>query len=288
MSGEKGDISMHGRKRDPAKKEPSGTTKDVILVAGASGFLGTALSKALAKDYQVVGLDLTLGTSESADFVPCDITSDRSVETAMDVMRKRYGRRITSVIYLAGYYDFTGKPNPLYEKINVKGTSRLLRALQEFEVEQFIYASTMLVHAPTEPGVPITEDWPLRPRWPYPQSKLETEEVVQSEHGAIPYVLLRIAGVYTDYIQPPTLAHQIQRIYERHFTSRVFAGLVSRGQAFVHIDDLTDAIVRLVQRRAALPSELKLLVGEPWTMSYEALQNELGYLIHGEISLVSG
>jgi nucleoside-diphosphate-sugar epimerase len=65
-------------------------------------------------------------------------------------------------------------------------------------VEQFVYASTMLVHAPTEPGVPITEDWPLKPKWAYPQSKLETEEVVKNEHGTIPYVLPRIAGVYTD------------------------------------------------------------------------------------------
>src|SRR5690606_7038897 len=145
-------------------------------------------------------------------------------------------------VHLAGYYDFTGEPHPLYESVNVKGTRRLLRSLQSFNVEQFIYASTMLVHAPTEPGIPITEDSPLQPKWAYPQSKLETEEAVINEHGAIPYVLTRIAGVYTDDILPPTLANQIQRIYERQFTSRFFAGDISHGQSFIHIEDLIEAI----------------------------------------------
>jgi len=37
-----------------------------------------------------------------------------------------------------------------------------------------------------------------------------------------------------------------------------------------------------VQQRERLPAELKLLVGEPTTVSYAALQNRLGTLIHGE------
>lgn len=259
-----------------------GAAKDIILITGIGGFLGLSLSKTLAQDYRVVGLDQQSNCSKYPDCVPCDLTSDSSVKKAMDELRKRFGNHFVSVIHLSGYYDFTGEPNPLYEEVNVKGTRRLLQALQDFEVEQFIYASTMLVHAPTEPGVPITEDWPLKPKWAYPKSKLETEQVVRNEHGAIHCVLPRIAGVYTDHVQPPTLANQIQRIYERQFSSRVFAGTISHGQAFIHIDDLLDAIVRIVRLRNELPAETPLLLGEPSTMGYEALQNELGFLIHGE------
>lgn len=256
--------------------------KDMVLITGIAGFLGQALSKALAPHYRIVGLDRGPDPSLFPDFIDLDLTSDSAVEKALDDVRQHHGANIASVVHLAGYYDFTGEPNPLYESVNVKGTRRLLRALQNLEVEQFIYASTMLVHAPTDPGVPITEDWPLQPKWAYPQSKLEAEEVVIGEHGAIPYVLLRIAGVYTDSVLPPTLAHQIQRIYERQFTSRFFAGEISHGQSFIHIDDLIEAIMRMIRRRGQLPPELKLLIGEPLTMGYEALQNEIGYLIHGE------
>jgi len=276
------DIVLRKKKEDPVEEKTTVAAKDIVLITGIAGFLGLLLSKVLAQDYCVIGLDRESECSKYPDCVPCDLTSDRSVKKAMDELRKRFGRRFISVIHLSGYYDFTGEPNPLYEEVNVKGTRRLLQALQDFEVEQFIYASTMLVHAPTEPGVPITEDWPLQPKWAYPQSKLETEEVVKNEHGAIPYVLPRIAGVYTDHVQPPTLAHQIQRIYERQFSSRVFSGVISHGQAFLHIDDLLDAIVRIVRRRKELPAETALLLGEPSTMGYEALQNELGFLIHGE------
>ncbi len=271
------------RKMDDAVAEKAAcSAKDVIVITGIGGFLGLSLSKALAQEYRVIGLDRESECSRYPDCVPCDLTSDSSVKKAMDELRKRFGGRFVSVIHLSGYYDFTGEPNPLYEEVNVKGTRRLLQALQDFEVGQFIYASTMLVHAPTEPGVPITEDWPLQPKWAYPQSKLETEEIVHNEHGAIPYVLPRIAGVYTDHVQPPTLAHQIQRIYERQLTSRFFSGVISHGQSFIHIDDLLDAIVRIVRRRNELPTETSLLLGEPSTMGYEALQNELGFLIHGE------
>ncbi|WP_454754603.1 NAD-dependent epimerase/dehydratase family protein [Cupriavidus necator] len=55
------------------------------------------------------------------------------------------------------------RTQPQYEAVNVEGTRRLLRALQSLEVEQFIYASTMLVHAQTAPGQPINQDAPLKP-----------------------------------------------------------------------------------------------------------------------------
>jgi hypothetical protein len=36
-------------------------------------------------------------------------------------------------------------------ELPVKGTERLLRGLQDFRVEQFVFSSTMLVHAPSWP-----------------------------------------------------------------------------------------------------------------------------------------
>jgi nucleoside-diphosphate-sugar epimerase len=281
MYGDRGDRIQSTDSRNPSAQQVQDNAKGVVLVTGGGGFLGGEISKALNRRYRVVAMDLARGNKSQENFVSCDISSDSSVEQAIEEINARYGTRIASVVHLAGYYDFTGESNPLYEKINVQGTVRLLHALQVFQVEQFIYASTMLVHAPTEPGVPINEDWPLRPKWAYPQSKLQTEYAIQNEHGSIPYVLLRIAGVYTDRALPPTLAHQIQRIYEDQFSSRVFAGTISHGQSFIHIEDLVEAVVRLVDRRTVLPAELQLLVGEPNAMGYEALQNEIGYLIHG-------
>lgn len=88
---------------------------------------------------------------------------------ALNEVRTRFGERIASVVHMAAYYDISGDPNPLYDKITVKGTRRLIDALQEFEVEQFILASTMLVHKPTDrPDVTVDEESPIEPTWAYP------------------------------------------------------------------------------------------------------------------------
>jgi nucleoside-diphosphate-sugar epimerase len=98
----------------------------------------------------------------------------------------------------------------------------------------------------------------------------------------MPFALLRMAGVYDDECHSIPLANQIQRIHERRVTSRVFPGHAAHGQAFLHVDDLVDALERVVERRDTLPRDLVLLLGEPETVSYDELQHTLGRLIHGE------
>ena len=221
---------------------------------------------------------------EGAEFpvFKVDFTSDDSVELAFRKFRDAFGPQIASVIHCVAYFDFTGEENPLYQAVNVEGTRRLLRTLQEFEVEQFVYSSTMLVHAPCRPGERIDERSPIDPRWVYPKSKAAAEDVIRAEHGPIPYVLLRLAGVYDDHSMVPTMAQQIARIYERNFQSRFYAGSTLVGQAMLHRADMLDAFRRTVDRRGALPREAEILIGERDAVGYEALQDEFGRLLHGE------
>jgi nucleoside-diphosphate-sugar epimerase len=148
-------------------------------------------------------------------------------------VRIAYGDRITSVVHLAAYYDLSGEPSPLYDQITVRGTERLLEQLKWFQVEQFVFSSTMLVHTPTDQELRINEDSPINPRWPYPQSKVETEALIRKEHGDIPVVLLRLAGIYDDRGHSAFLPQQIARIYERQLLSHMYPGDIRRGQASV-------------------------------------------------------
>lgn len=260
------------------------TNKETVLVTGSSGLIGTAVCNRLGGRFNVVGFDRA-GPPHPPPVAECvcvDLTSDKSVREALERVRVGYGERLGSVIHLAAYYDFSGEPSEKYETITVQGTERLLRELQSFHVEQFVFSSTMLVHAPCEPGQRINEDWPIEPKWDYPKSKVETEKLILHKRGKIPAVLLRIAGVYDDRVHSIPLAHQIQRIYERKLTSKVFPGDISHGQSFIHLDDLLDAIQLVVERRKQLPAELPLLIGEPETLSYEELQQRFGWLIHHE------
>ena len=259
----------------------------IILVTGSSGLIGDAVMRRFAGRFEsVVGFDRAAPPESppGCRYVLVDLTSDDSVQEGLNTLRDHHGTRIASVIHLAAYYDFFGGASPLYDEITGRGTERLLYGLRQhgFRVEQFVFSSTMLVHRPAEPGQFITEDWPLEPTWAYPESKVRTEELIRAERGDIPVVLLRIAGVYDDRCHSVPLAHEIQRIYERQLTGRFYSGETAHGQAFLHLDDLVDAIERVVARRVELPPELPLLIGEPETLSYDELQHTLARLIRGE------
>src|SRR5262249_14209134 len=156
-----------------------------VIVTGSSGRIGSAAAGRLAEKYRVIGFDRERPPHPppTAECVSVDLTSDESVQAGLDRVRYACGERLASVIHLAAYYDFSGEPSPLYDEITVRGTERLLRGLQKFQVEQFVFSSTMLVYAPVEPGQRINEEWPLEPKWAYPESKVKTEELIRAQHG---------------------------------------------------------------------------------------------------------
>ena len=272
---------------DIERSGPSGAkgASEIVLVTGASGFIAAALIARLGERYTVVGLDRA-GPPEPpppAASIDIDVGSDEAVHAALEEVRARYGNRIASVIHLAAYYDISGDPNPLYDKVTVQGKRRLIDGLQSFDVEQFVFASTMLVHKPTAtPQERINEESPIGASWAYPQSKVDTEALLHERHGRIPVVYLRPAGVYADEGRSAFLAQQISQIYEHRLISHFYPGMLCAAQSSVHRDDLAEAMVRLVDRRHDLPSELPLLIGEPDAPGYAEIQDIVGEALHGE------
>jgi nucleoside-diphosphate-sugar epimerase len=259
--------------------------QDCILITGSSGRIGKAFINRFHDRFTEFAFDREgppHPPHTAEHIIPCDISSDESVKAALAETRRLGGGRIASVLHLAAFYDFSGKPSPLYREITVKGTERLLRGLRDFEVEQFVFTSTMLVHAPVVPGEVITESSLLAPAWAYPKSKVETEEVLHRERGVIPTVSLRVAGVYDDGVHSIPLAQHMQRIHERRFLSHFFPGEFEHGQSFLHMDDLVDALYLTIVRRHLLPPETVLLLGESDVMSFAELQHDFARLIHGQ------
>lgn len=267
--------------------EFSRAEKPVVVITGCAGLIGAQLIAACAPHYRVVGLDIKQPSDEAEeiDWIACDFTDDESVRRALATVNDKYGLQIASVIHLAAYYDFSGAPSPLYRELTVSGTQRLLQALQLFQVEQFVFSSTLLVMKPAaDEKEKITEQSPVESiaeAWEYPRSNLAAEGVIRGERGAIPVVILRIAGVYDETGHSIPIAQQISRIYEQKLESYFFAGDASHGQAFVHLDDLVDCFLRVIELRRELgPYEL-FLIAEPDVMSYSELQEQIGALLHG-------
>lgn len=255
--------------------------KGVVLVTGSCGRIGIEIVKRLIPRFNLIGFELLTAFYASAneELVPCDLSSEESVHQALAHIRNFYGNHIDSVIHLAAYYSFTNKNSPLYDKITVEGTKRLLKGLQGFNVDQFIFSSTMLVHKPCQPGQKINEDWPLEGNWGYPESKIKTETIIHENRGEIPAVNLRISGVYDDNCHSIPISNQIQRIYEHQMNAHLFAGDLSHGADFMHMNDLINALELCVNKRKELPEELTLLLGEGTTYSYDYLQRRISSLL---------
>ena len=254
--------------------------KPLVIITGASGGVGTALTQSLRQSYRIIALDRSESEAADASYT-FDLTDVESIKAAVGEIVEHHGKDIAAVVHLAAYFDFTGEASPLYEKVNEQGTQNLLEALEGLNVERFVYSSTMLVHEPQVPGRRVDEETPIGPTWAYPQSKARTEEVIR-RHASMPYTLLRLAGMYDERTSVPTLSHQIARIYEHTFKSHVYSGNTNAGQACVHKEDMIDAFRRTIDRRHELPRHSEILIGEEHALSYEALQNRIGELIHGK------
>lgn len=256
-----------------------------LIVTGSSGLIGSAFLDRVGESSTGMGFDRKEPPHpppKTAHVIACDFSSDESVYTALDEVRRLGHRRIASILHLAAYYSFASESSPLYEQVTVRGTERLLHGLRDFEVEQFIFASTMLAHAPCEPGERIDEDWPLDPKWDYPKSKVTAEQLIVRERGDVPVVLMRIGAVYDDRCHSIPLAQQIRRIYEKRFIGRIFSGDITHGVAFVHLEDLVEALVLAVEHRKELPQITTLLIGESETLSYDWLQRAISRELHGK------
>src|SRR4030095_15875532 len=99
-----------------------------------------------------------------------------------------------------------------------------------------------------------------------PSSLIEAARVLRMERVDIPTVILRISGVYDEVCHSIPIAQQINHVNERKLESYFFPGDPDHGQAFVHVDDLTACLRKVVELRSELgPSEI-FLIAEPDVM----------------------
>lgn len=257
--------------------------KEIILITGSSGYIGRSLAARLVEKYHVIGLDLGIPERKIPNVIykSLDISSPKNIENVLDEIHDEFGARINSVIHLVAYYSFSGQPSSKYQEITVEGTKNFLSSLRRhFHLDQFIFSSTMLVHAPTRPCDKISEDSEVAAGWPYPQSKVAAENAINEVKGDTRVVFLRMAGVYDDYGHSIPIGHHIARVYEQQISSALFPGNANHGQSYLHLEDLIHAMELLVEKKGELPSELTLLLGEEDVMTYRELQESIGELLH--------
>ena len=173
-----------------------------VLITGASGFIGSALTKeAVSRGYEVwagvrASSSLACLPKEKVRLIDLPYHDPEALSVQIAGHVRQYGAW-DYVVHNAGLTKTTRTPD--FSLVNAEYTRRLLTALsqQGCRPGKFLLMSSLATYAAgnRDTLAPIRLDDPQKPDTIYGKSKLLAEQYVRGQ-DVIPYVILRPTGVY--------------------------------------------------------------------------------------------
>jgi nucleoside-diphosphate-sugar epimerase len=226
-------------------------SKPIVIVTGASGFIGSAVCIDLANDFLVVAIDRREPTLRLMGVTPqvlwhiLDISDNLAVSELFAQIKIEFGR-IDFVIHLAAYYDFRMDWVGEYQRTNISGTLNLLKACKDEGVKRLIFASSIAAMEPSDGSSFLTEGSPTSEFTPYARSKSLGEKLVEESRDQVPYTILRIAGVFSDWCELPPL-YGLIKLWTFPFPfGCMIPGLGNSGIPYIHLNDLVSIVRKCI------------------------------------------
>jgi nucleoside-diphosphate-sugar epimerase len=229
----------------------------VILITGAAGFLGSAITAALAKSHQVIAVDfrdpgnVLKARTPDVCWELCDISDADAVARVFDAAVKRYDK-VDFVIHFAAFWHFDADMPPDYQKTNIEGTANIIAACRKNGCQRFIFASTLSVLAQTAERETLTETSSTETTIPYALSKIENEKMLKQASSDFPVAILRIGAVFSQWCELPPLYSLFQHWSQWGPVGRTVPGKGMTGFPFLHRDDLVRLVISIVEKNDRL------------------------------------
>lgn len=234
-----------------------------ILVTGATGFVGAAVARALARRGCELrlshrrGSDLTNLAGLDGERVEADLTDPASLARAVAGCRHLF--------HVAADYRLW-VPNPeAMRRVNVDGTIALLRAAGDAGVERTVYTSSVAALGLTDDGSPADEATPNRPEdhvGPYKRSKYEAEMAVRrlAASGLDVVIVNPSAPVGPRDLKPTPTGRMVLDAARGRMPA-----YVETGMNIVHVDDVAEGHVLALEHGRT--GESHILGGENLMLS---------------------
>jgi nucleoside-diphosphate-sugar epimerase len=232
----------------------------LVLVTGASGFVGRVLVRRLVADGRPVRAAVRSGTAPLLPGVERAVVGDIGPDT--DWSTALTGA--TAIVHLAARVhvlrEQSADPLAAFRTVNASGTRTLAVAARAAGVRRLVYVSTIGVHGVKTNGRAFDESSPFAPESLYAQSKLEGEQVLQEALAGsrTEWVVLRPPLVYG--ADAPGNFGRLVRLVERGMPLPLRS--VHNRRSLIYVGNLADAIVRCIDHPAAAGETFVVSDGE--------------------------
>jgi UDP-glucose 4-epimerase len=246
-----------------------------VLVTGGAGFIGSHLIDRLVDEGNDVSVidNLYSGKLENierhikrgkVDFFEGDIRDTSLVKKSLI--------GVDAVFHLAALISvpFSVSNPELTFDVNLAGTTNLLNACSEKNVDKFIFVSSCAVFGDTK-ILPVNENATTKPISPYAESKLLAERDCLSfqQRGLLQSVVLRFFNVYgprqgmNDY--SGVITRFINRAKQKQ--SLTIYGDGSQTRDFVNVNDIVQALYACLKNSSANGEIFNIGSGKPTSIT---------------------
>jgi nucleoside-diphosphate-sugar epimerase len=250
----------------------------LVLVTGATGFVGTALCAALPRHGLRLRRAVRVSTHRETDVVAGQIDGTTDWSAALE--------GVDSIVHLAARTHDVLDPTPLrleeYRQLNVAGTRKLAQDAARAGIRRFVFMSSIKVNGESTHGEPFRESDLPQPQDAYGITKLEAEQVLRelSQATTMEIVVLRPPLVYGPGVEGNFLR---------------LMGLVSRGvplplasvrnrRSLIYVNNLADAVITAL--RSPQAAGRTYLVSDGEALSTPDLLRHLGRALGREAHLL--
>lgn len=251
--------------------KPNQNSNDRILITGGAGFIGSHLCERLLKEgYIVTCLD------NFNDFYNPEIKEENISKAKehsnytlirgdildKDLLHKIFGgemepltpntqdlkpKKVVHLAAIAGVRASIADPQE-YVDVDIKGTLNLLEIAKEYDIEQFIFASSSSVYGMNK-KVPFSEDDSVNNQAsPYAAAKRSAELFCKTYNHLynIPITVLRFFTVYGPRQRPDMAIHKFTRLMMEGKPIPMY-GDGSSERDYTYIDDCIDGIMKALE-----------------------------------------
>ena len=232
-----------------------------VLVTGATGFTGRALTRKLA----AAGARLRViarNTSDPGDLADLDIRWFRG-EVYDEELIQEATRGVHFIFHVAAAFRETHPDEEGYRRVHLYSTQALARSVvDQPQFRRFLHVSTVGVHGHIEGG-PANESYRFSPGDPYQRTKLEGEAWLAQfgDSSGLPYSIVRPAPIFG----PGDMRLlKLFRMVSKGFFMKLGG---SKGcYHMIHVDDLTNVMMLAAVREEALSEAFIAAGDEPISM----------------------